>query len=776
MKNWHFYKIRIVKNGLFRVILQLLSFSGFLSHVRHNIHDLLKVRVDVGSRKRDVPYRTSYHQYNTIHYNLLPSKQYNYYEAMNLSLLEYLIGLLTVLLILSFFLIRHYASIQTSCTIKLLAIISFALGFSGTILLPIDLSLTEQQHQNDNNDDGDNNGNNGNNGNDEDNFTMMPWHILFWSTFMLAWIILPLVREMLLSGEFTIYTRFKDAIRKIIVGHLILLAFVIVFIIWLAFHLRELNVIPVLIALGNTYGLLLVALLLGYGLVAFPRNMWRQARPEYELRKVQLMAVKADDTLFEAVWQLQDLEFQIDCALCRIRDLDENNASDFFYKYCVAELLQKKNETGDLSPELHARRTTTTNRRRDAGGANGGGTGGGRVGSGGDGEEGILEVNNDGSQKPALEELVELNRCLKRAQEHLFNAEQRWNAILDKSRFFSSFDPNYNYSGNYKHSDSNSDSNDAYIHSNGYSHSNGYTYTADDKSCNNSQNDATSAIPLSPTGPGAARIRAAPLLNMADGQIKTCNARLMYIWVRYLRATVYRITAIFFAMLSIAILWSEATLGSKYNLSPLGLVQEYLSNSNSNSSSNSDDEDQDSGILFQIAALVPLLYMAICTANGLFQVGRFGPYCLRGNRQSHGVALVFNAQYLVRLQFPLAYNYLMMLKYDTSQTAFSIFLGQMDVVPLFGKAFPVYAPLLILFLCAFTLCNIYAKVMNLLGFEHQDALLVGDRETLDEKVNEGKTLLNQHLHGGIGNGHGPSSSEILEVEIAEKKSLNAVIV
>ena len=574
---------------------------------------------------------------------------------------------------------------------------------------------------------------------------------------------------MLLSGEFTIYTRFKDAIRKIIVGHLILLSVVSVFIIWLAFHLRELNVIPVLIALGNTYGLLLVALLLGYGLVAFPRNMWRQANPKYELQKMQLMAVKADDRLFEAVWQLQDLEYRIDCALSRIRDLDENLASDLFYKYCVAELVQKKNETGDLTPELHARRTTTTNRRRDGVGAGGGG----REGSGGDGEEGILDVNGDGSQKPPLEELVELNRSLKRAQEHLFNAEQRWNAILDKSKFFSGIDPNYN------HSDSHIHSNDAY--SNGYSHSNGYTYTADSRSCSDSQNDATSAIPLSPTGPGAARIRAAPLLNMADGQIKTCNARLMYIWVRYLRATVYRITALFFAILSIAILWSEATLGSKYNLSPFALVQEYLSSS--------DDEDQD-GILFQIAALVPLLYMAICTANGLFQVGRFGPYCLRGNRQSHGVALVFNAQYLVRLQFPLAYNYLMMLKYDTSKTAFSIFLGQMDVVPLFGKAFPVYAPLLILFLCAFTLCNIYAKVMNLLGFEHQDALLVGDRETLDEKVNEGKTLLNQHLHGGIGNGHGhgnghgngngmvrrPSSSEILEVEIAEKKSLNAVIV
>ena len=674
---------------------------------------------------------------------------------MNLSLLEYLIGLLTVLLILSFFLIRHYASIQTSCSTKLLATISFALGFSGTILLPIDLSLTEEQNNDDDNqgqDDQDN----------QDNFTTMPWHLLFWSTFILAWIILPLVREMILSGEFTIYTRFKDAIRKILVGHLILLALVSVFIIWLAFHLRELNVIPVLIALGNTYGLLLVALLLGYGLVAFPRNMWRQARPEYELRKVQLMAVKTDDCLFEAVWQLQDVEYRIDCALARITDLDDNLASDLFYKYCVNELLHKKNETGDLTPELHARRTT---RRRD-----------GSESEVGAGDDGILDLNGDGSIKPHLQELVELNRSLKRAQEHLFNAEQRWNAILDKSKFFSGIDPNYNHN----HNQSDGHNNSHISHS--CSYSNGYTYTEESKSCDNSPNDATSvSIPLSPTGPGAARIRAAPLLNMADGQIiKTCNARLMYIWVRYLRATVYRITALFFAILSISIIWSEATLGSPYNLSPFALVQEYLS---------SDDDDQD-GILFQIAALVPLLYMAICTANGLFQVGRFGPYCLRGNRQSHGVALVFNAQYLVRLQFPLAYNYLMMLKYDTSKTAFSIFLGQMDVVPLFGKSFPVYAPLLILFLCAFTLCNVYAKIMNLLGFEHQDALLVGDKETLDEKVNEGKTLLNRHLHGGIGNGHGhgigignghgmvrrPSSSEILEVEIAEKKSLNAVIV
>ena len=52
--------------------------------------------------------------------------------------------------------------------------------------------------------------------------------------------------------------------------------------------------------------------------------------------------------------------------------------------------------------------------------------------------------------------------------------------------------------------------------------------------------------------------------------------------------------------------------------------------------------------------------MSICIYECLFQMSLLGPYRLRGNRQSHGVALVFNAQFLVRLQFPLAYNFLLM--------------------------------------------------------------------------------------------------------------------
>jgi hypothetical protein len=192
------------------------------------------------------------------------------------------------------------------------------------------------------------------------------------------------------------------------------------------------------------------------------------------------------------------------------------------------------------------------------------------------------------------------------------------------------------------------------------------------------------------------------------------------------------------AFLSGVVMWSEATLGIPFNLSPFAWVLRIF-----------DGEGyKERGVLFQLAALLPLLYMSLCVYSSLFKLSIFGRYRLRGSKQSPGVALVFNAQYLVRLQFPLGYNYLLMIKYDTSTTdcAFSHVMKNMETVPFLGTSFSVYAPLLILALCGFTLFNGYARLLGALGFEHEDAILSGDRETLDSKVNEGITLLRRHTN------------------------------
>ena len=152
----------------------------------------------------------------------------------------------------------------------------------------------------------------------------------------------------------------------------------------------------------------------------------------------------------------------------------------------------------------------------------------------------------------------------------------------------------------------------------------------------------------------------APLLSRASAHLSVAGGRLQYAWRRYGRAPFYRSCGTASCALSVMVLWSEATLAVPFNLPPFaGLLgaSAALGGVNDN---NDDGGGGNRGILFQTAALVPLLYMSACVYGSLFKLSVFGPFCLRGHRQSLGVALIFNAQYLVRLQFPLAYNYLMM--------------------------------------------------------------------------------------------------------------------
>ena len=121
------------------------------------------------------------------------------------------------------------------------------------------------------------------------------------------------------------------------------------------------------------------------------------------------------------------------------------------------------------------------------------------------------------------------------------------------------------------------------------------------------------------------------------------------LWIRYLRYPTYKCLSIITAILSVFVLLSEVTISIPINLCPFSWILHTIDKLNLNTQ-----------LLFQVFALIPLLYMSICVYTCLFQMSLLGPYCLRGNRQSNGVALVFNAQYLVRLQFSLGYNYLLM--------------------------------------------------------------------------------------------------------------------
>lgn len=567
---------------------------------------------------------------------------------------EFLLLLLLALFLLSAFLVCHFASPSTSFSIKVFVVFSFGLGFAGVALLPVDLTITTVYDA------------------DYDqkihpNATYGPWQITYWTTFLLGFFLLPLIREALLSGHFTFRSRLQAGCRAAIQGYLVLLVLGVLGVAFMVIQLHSWHVVPVLMAIGNTYGLLLVSLLLGYGLVDLPRKLWRQADPAMELRRTQIIASNADEHLFEAVWDLQDCEAMIDNTAARIGEYEQNGSRmrtlDHHYARCVDKLLTLRKTTAVLSPELQRRRTTGQRRQ----------------------ESHSAAVSDEGF--PTIECLAKLNRRLQHAQNEVLSAEQRWLSVVKRSEFYAELTE----------------------------------------------------------GPIIPRIQSN---SDADPKFAICLANISsymrHVWLSCLRNPCIRVLAMMCAVLSGMVLWSEATLWLPFNASPFAWLLRWF--------------DETRGMLFQLSALIPFLYMSICVYSSLFKLSLFGPYKLRGRMMSSGIALVFNAQYLVRMQFPLGYNYLFMIKYDTSSTdcAFAHVMSNMETVPFFGTNFSIYAPLLILALCGFTLCDGYARLLALLRIDHEDAILLGDQETLENKVNEGITLLRR---SGIRNGSEPLSTQ-----------------
>ena len=485
----------------------------------------------------------------------------------------------------------------------------------------------------------------------------------------------------------------------------------------LAIKLHKWNVVSILMAIGNTYGLLLVALLLGYGLVDLPRQMWRKASPDMELRRTQILANAADEALFEAVWELQDVEDDIDRTIQRIQIQDDGMLSQSLspsspsvikmesnslvqhgqvtsreesrYQYCVQQLVHRRNQTAVLDAELDSRRMKRTDRFRQR--ENGEEDDRGRF-------KGSSNADGDGSsdEVATIQQLAQFNARLKAAQAKLVSAEQSWTECVERAKLYTAMV---------------------------------------EESCSS--------------------LGQFSLLSNDVGSSSFCQsimANLRHLWITRLIKPFSIVTSFIFAALSVLVLWSEATMGLPWNLSPFAFILSIVGKTDAGDV----DSSASKGVVFAVVALIPLLYMSACVYTSLFKMSFFGPYCLRGYKQSSGVALIFNAQYLVRMQFPLGYNYLLMLKYDTAETncSFAAIMRNMSTVPFFGTSFSVYAPLIILALCGFTLCDGYPRLLGILGLEHEDAILLGDRETLDGKVSEGEILLRRHAQraeGSTGN-------------------------
>lgn len=165
------------------------------------------------------------------------------------------------------------------------------------------------------------------------------WRIVYWLTFALTWAILPILGEYCDSGYREPKARMAYALRSngrywlIVLGCSILGS---IYLIW--FNGFKIDTFQSLVmALAYTWGLIMGIYLMGHGLVAFPRSLFRYASVSERLKRIQSQAPKVKDRLDEALEKLDQYEFQV------VQLKQRKNAVTREFQEWIDELAEKSN-------------------------------------------------------------------------------------------------------------------------------------------------------------------------------------------------------------------------------------------------------------------------------------------------------------------------------------------------------------------------------------------------------------------------------------------------
>ncbi|OJD26164.1 hypothetical protein ACJ73_02457 [Blastomyces percursus] len=214
----------------------------------------------------------------------------------------FMIVALLVISILVLLLLRHYLPLRsTPVFLSFPVFLALALPASVVLLVPVDLTSSTK-------------------GNEPSSGIWLPkrvmlvsWRIAYWLTFVMTWVILPLLGEYVDSGYRTLKDRILYSLRSNGRYQLIVLGSGIAGLVYVSIQngFDFTSIKALVMALAYFWGLALAIYLMGHGLVAIPRTLIRNANPGNKLRRLQARAPRIYDRLTDSMADLEDLEFQV---------------------------------------------------------------------------------------------------------------------------------------------------------------------------------------------------------------------------------------------------------------------------------------------------------------------------------------------------------------------------------------------------------------------------------------------------------------------------------
>eukprot|EP00184_Porphyridium_aerugineum_P004234 CAMPEP_0184699392 /NCGR_PEP_ID=MMETSP0313-20130426/5680_1 /TAXON_ID=2792 /ORGANISM="Porphyridium aerugineum, Strain SAG 1380-2" /LENGTH=492 /DNA_ID=CAMNT_0027158471 /DNA_START=139 /DNA_END=1617 /DNA_ORIENTATION=- len=187
----------------------------------------------------------------------------------------------------------------------------------------------------------------------------------------------------------------------------------------------------------------------------------------------------------------------------------------------------------------------------------------------------------------------------------------------------------------------------------------------------------------------------------------------------YVLPVVCRILALFFAAVSVLVIFAECTLWSvkvfktPFNLSPFSfaLHSPWL----------------DSRFSIQLYCFAVVLFFAMCFLFAIFRFSFFNIYELVPHH-TEPYTLLLNATLCVRYTFPLTYNVLTVLHEtaldarlfygsESMITAFSKVLRNIELVPVFGVNFNMYFPACLSIFVLLSFFDVWNRMLSFFGFK-----------------------------------------------------------
>ncbi|KAI5962686.1 uncharacterized protein KGF55_003762 [Candida pseudojiufengensis] len=170
-----------------------------------------------------------------------------------------------------------------------------------------------------------------------DNIILYIWKSNYWITFLLTWLILPMLLEYYRSGHNDPMNKIKDSIKENLKFQIIMLGVSIIGLIYLLIEvgLNFNHIKLMVIALAHIYSLILATWLMGHGLISIPRNKWIQGSVLKDLNHQYLKIPKLVD-------ELEDTKISFREDVLKVLILKQNYTSeseeDFNYRDWILNL------------------------------------------------------------------------------------------------------------------------------------------------------------------------------------------------------------------------------------------------------------------------------------------------------------------------------------------------------------------------------------------------------------------------------------------------------